>query len=56
MADARTMAEEALTLHIQGLIEDGEAIPEASSLERIMSGSENRRAVAILVSVRTEAI
>jgi predicted RNase H-like HicB family nuclease len=31
--DARAMADEALALHIEGLVEDGEAIPEASSLE-----------------------
>ena len=31
--DARAMAEEALALHIEGLVEDGEAIPEPSALE-----------------------
>ena len=30
--DARAMAEEALALHIEGLAEDGEAIPEPSTL------------------------
>jgi predicted RNase H-like HicB family nuclease len=52
--DARAMAEEALTLHIEGLAEDGEAIPEPSALEAIMSDPENRTGVAILVSVKTE--
>ena len=52
--DARVMAEEALALHIEGLIEDGEAIPEASSLEEIMSDPENRAGVAILVSVKND--
>jgi predicted RNase H-like HicB family nuclease len=52
--DARAMAEEALALHIDGLAEDGEAIPEPSSLEEVMSDPENRGAVAILVSVKTE--
>jgi HicB_like antitoxin of bacterial toxin-antitoxin system len=51
--DARAMAEEALTLHIEGMVEDGEAIPEPSTLEDIMSDPENRTAVAILVSVKT---
>ena len=50
--DARAMAEEALAFHIQGLIEDGEAVPEASSLDEIMSDPENRSGVAILVSLR----
>jgi hypothetical protein len=34
------------------LIEDGEAVPEASSLDEIMSDPENRPGVAILVSVK----
>ena len=49
------MAEEALTFHIEGLVEDGEAIPEASSLEDVMTDPENRSGVAILVAVKTEA-
>jgi predicted RNase H-like HicB family nuclease len=53
--DARTMAEEALAFHIEGLVEDGEAIPEASSLEAIMANPENRDGVAILVAVNTDA-
>ena len=32
--DARAMAEEALALHIDGLLEDGEAVPEASGSKR----------------------
>ena len=52
--DARAMAEEALALHIEGLIEDGEAIPEPSALEDIMADPDNRTGVAILVSVKTE--
>ncbi len=53
--DARRMAEEALALHVEGMIEDGEAIPEPSSLEAIMAGPENKDGVAILVSLRAEA-
>jgi predicted RNase H-like HicB family nuclease len=34
--EARKMGEEALALHIEGMVEDGDAIPEQSSLERIM--------------------
>lgn len=47
--EARAMAAEALALHIAGMIEDGEAIPEPSSLEAIMAERENRDAVAFLV-------
>jgi predicted RNase H-like HicB family nuclease len=53
--DARVMAEEALTLHIDGLLEDGEAVPEASSLEEVMSDPDNKDGVAILVAVKTDA-
>jgi predicted RNase H-like HicB family nuclease len=53
--DARAMAEEALALHVEGLVEDGEAIPEASSLEQVMADPGNRDGVAILVAVKTDA-
>src|ERR1700759_2058181 len=52
--DARAMAQEALALHIEGMTDDGEGIPEPSSLEEIMSDPGNRSGVAILVSVKTE--
>ena len=48
--DARAMAEEALCLHLDGMAEDGEPIPEPSSLEAVMADRENRDAVAILVN------
>jgi predicted RNase H-like HicB family nuclease len=53
--EARALAEEALALHIEGLVEDREAIPEPSSLDHIMADPENRDGVAILVAVKTEA-
>lgn len=52
--EARELAEEALALHIEGLIDDGGAIPEPSPLEAIMSDPENRSGVAILVSVKND--
>jgi len=48
------MAEEALQLHIEGMAEDGETIPEPSTLEEIMSDPQNRTGVAMLVSIKTE--
>jgi predicted RNase H-like HicB family nuclease len=48
--DARAMAQEALALHIGGLAEDGEAIPEASSFGEIASDPNNRNCVGISVS------
>ena len=42
--EARAMAEEALAFHIDGLINDGEAIPEPSDLEDVMADPDNRTA------------
>jgi len=53
--DARAMAAEALALHLSGLAEDGEAIPEPSSLEAVMADPENRDGVAILVQAPARA-
>jgi predicted RNase H-like HicB family nuclease len=53
--DARRMAEEALGLHLDGLEEDGEPIPEPSSLESVMADRENRSGVAILVKAPQKA-
>jgi predicted RNase H-like HicB family nuclease len=47
--DARSMAEDALALHLAGMADDEEPIPEPSSLEAVMTDRENRAAVAILV-------
>ena len=35
--EARDMAMEALALHLEGLVQDGEAVPDPSSLEDITS-------------------
>ncbi len=43
------MAGEALALHLEGLAEDGDAIPEPSSLEQVMADVVNRDGVAVLV-------
>jgi predicted RNase H-like HicB family nuclease len=47
--DARSMAAEALAMHLEGMIEDGDVIPDPSALEEIMADRENRDAVAFLV-------
>jgi predicted RNase H-like HicB family nuclease len=49
--EARHMAQEALELHIGGVLEDGDALPVPSSLEAVMADPENADAVAFLVSV-----
>lgn len=53
--DARAMAEEALAFHVEGMIEDGEPIPEPSSLEKVMLDPIAREGVAILVPLKIDA-
>jgi predicted RNase H-like HicB family nuclease len=48
--EARDMAAEALAFHLEGLAQDGEAVPEPSSLEEIMATAENRDGVAVLIA------
>ncbi|MFZ5867844.1 MAG: type II toxin-antitoxin system HicB family antitoxin [Thermodesulfobacteriota bacterium] len=44
-------AAEALQLHIKGMLEDGEEIPEPTSLDAIMADPDNERAVPFPVQV-----
>ncbi len=52
--EARRMAVEALELHIRGMVEDHELVPEPSSLEAVMEDPANRDGVAVLVEVATK--
>ena len=47
--ETKDMAHEALSLHVNGMLEDGEKIPDPSSLENIMADPENADAIAFLV-------
>jgi predicted RNase H-like HicB family nuclease len=47
--EAKDMAHDALTLHIKGLLEDGEKIPAPSKLEDIMADPDYSDAAAIIV-------
>jgi predicted RNase H-like HicB family nuclease len=49
--EASRMAAEALALHIQGMIEDGDPLPEPSTVDDIAADADRRGAVAFLVSV-----
>jgi predicted RNase H-like HicB family nuclease len=48
--EARTMAAEALALHLEGLAEDGFAPPEPSSLAQILANPRNRAGVAVAIA------
>ena len=56
LEDARRMAAEALTLHVEGMIEDRAPIPEPSGLDAIMADPHNRDGVAFLVDVATRPV
>ena len=49
--EARLMAQEALELHVEGLIEDGEDLPAPSPWHLVMGDPINADAVAFLVTV-----
>ena len=47
--EAIDMAKEALALHIEGMVEDGEAIPEPSDADAVMADLKNREGGAIVL-------
>ena len=49
--EASRMASEVLALHIQGMIEDGDALPEPSKVDDITTHAAKRGAIAFLVNV-----
>lgn len=51
LEEARRFAAEALALHIEGMEEDGEAIPAPSPLDTVMLAKEHRDAIPFLVDV-----
>ena len=55
LEEAHRMAAEALALHIAGMVEDGETIPEPSTLDALAEDPAMKNAVAFLVHVKPEA-
>ncbi|MBV9509703.1 MAG: type II toxin-antitoxin system HicB family antitoxin [Caulobacteraceae bacterium] len=55
LEEARRMGAEALALHIEGMVEDGDAIPEPSGLDAVMHDPDNRDGVAILIPAEVKA-
>jgi predicted RNase H-like HicB family nuclease len=49
--EASRMAAEALALHIQGMIEDGDAVAEPSNLDEIAKDAAKHGAIAFMVRV-----
>lgn len=51
LEEARKNAEEALSLHLEGLVEEGLPVPPPSSLDRIVRNPENADGVPFIVTV-----
>jgi predicted RNase H-like HicB family nuclease len=51
LEEARSLAEEALAFHLEGMLADGESLPEPSGFEQVMADPTNRQAIALLVEV-----
>jgi predicted RNase H-like HicB family nuclease len=55
--EAKDLAQEALLFHIEGMLEDGETLPEPSRLEAIMADPDYLGGLAFLVTVpETKAV
>ena len=53
LEDARAMAAEALLLHAEGMIEDGDPLPEPSGLDEILSDPRYCDVAAVVVDIPT---
>ena len=51
LEEAHKGASEALRFHVKGMLEDGDSIPEPTSLDKIMADRSNKGAVPFLVTV-----
>lgn len=49
LEELRPMIEESLGLHLEGMIEDGEAVPEPSPLDVVAASQDYADAVAVMV-------
>ncbi len=53
---ALSMVKEAIELHIEGMLEDGEDLPNPSAIEKLQSAKEYQGGVWALVDIDTEAL
>lgn len=52
--EAREMAQEALELHIEGMLEDGKKLPKATSMETVVQRATHRSSIRAYFVVSTE--
>jgi predicted RNase H-like HicB family nuclease len=56
MDEAAEMAEEALALHVEGMLAEGEAIPTPSSFDQVRAKPESCDGLPVLVPLKTDAL
>jgi len=56
LEEARRMATKALELHVTGMIQYGEPIPEPSGLDEIVANPGNREAVIMVVELHAKPV
>jgi predicted RNase H-like HicB family nuclease len=56
MPELQPVAEEALAFHVEGMVEDGEKIPEPSALEAVILDPDYSDGVPILVPLRSAVL
>ncbi|MBZ9734933.1 type II toxin-antitoxin system HicB family antitoxin [Mesorhizobium sp. CA18] len=52
--EARELAEEALAFHVAGMIEDGIAVPQPTSLQHIEADPDHRSQAFVLVRLKID--
>ncbi|MDX8482284.1 type II toxin-antitoxin system HicB family antitoxin [Mesorhizobium sp. VK24D] len=50
--EVRELAEQALAFHVEGLIDDGDAVPEPASCQQAIADKDHRELTAIMVPLR----
>ena len=53
LGEACELAEQALAFHVEGLIYDGEPVPDPTSLEKVISDADGREIATVMVPLRT---
>ena len=54
LPELHRMAKEALSFHVEGMLEDGAPIPNPSNLDAVMRNPDNQEGLPILVPLRLE--
>ncbi|MGX5804932.1 type II toxin-antitoxin system HicB family antitoxin [Bradyrhizobium sp. Arg314] len=53
LEEVRELAEQALALHVEGLIDDGDVVPDPTSLKKVAANADRGELTTIMVPLRT---